>query len=166
MNRKDNRREISGERKAAYYIGLGLMIVGFLVFLSTFFSVFTAFGGPGDFPGMGFSMGGMMARAFIGMGLIIAGQVLMRLGQRGLAGSGVLLDPKRARSDLEPWTRMAGGMAKDALDEADIHLLRGERDDSIPFDEKLRRLEKLREERLLTEDEYRQKREDIMKKGW
>lgn len=47
---------------------------------------------------------------------------------RGLAGSGVVLNPRQARSELEPYTRMAGGMVKDALDEADINLGAGRQD--------------------------------------
>lgn len=31
------------------------------------------------------------------------------------------LIPEQARNDLEPYTRMAGGMLKDALDEADLN---------------------------------------------
>jgi hypothetical protein len=42
------------------------------------------------------------------------------IGARGLAGSGVVLDPEKARGDLEPYTRMAGGMLKDALDETGL----------------------------------------------
>ena len=44
------------------------------------------------------------------------------IGGRGLAGSGVVLDPSQARQDLEPYSRMAGGMLGDALDEADVNL--------------------------------------------
>ena len=39
-----------------------------------------------------------------------------------MAGSGVVLDPEKARQELEPYSRMAGGMVKDALDEADVNL--------------------------------------------
>jgi hypothetical protein len=56
------------------------------------------------------------------MVLLVVGQLVRRVGARGLAGSGVLLDPQKARDDLEPYSRMAGGMVKDALDEADIDL--------------------------------------------
>jgi hypothetical protein len=40
---------------------------------------------------------------------------------RGVAGSGIILDPKKAREDLSPWSSMAGGMIKDAMDETEIH---------------------------------------------
>ena len=35
-------------------------------------------------------------------------------------GSGMVLDPKKAREDLSPWSSMAGGIIKDALDETDL----------------------------------------------
>lgn len=61
-----------------------------------------------------------MIRALGGMGLMALGGFLMRVGAAGWAGSGVVLDPKRARKDLEPWTRMGGGMIQDALGEVDV----------------------------------------------
>jgi hypothetical protein len=39
-----------------------------------------------------------------------------------MAGSGVVLDPEQAREDLEPYSRMVGGLAWDVLEEADIDL--------------------------------------------
>ena len=63
-----------------------------------------------------------MFRAIGGMVLIIVGQVIASIGAKGLAGSGIKLDPEQARKDLEPYSRMAGGMVKDALEEADINL--------------------------------------------
>ena len=59
----------------------------------------------------------MMIRAFAGIGLIIVGSAVGRVGARGLAGSGTVLDPERAREDLEPYSRLVGGMVKDALEE-------------------------------------------------
>ncbi len=32
------------------------------------------------------------------------------------------MNPEKAREELKPYSRMAGGMVKDVLDEADIHL--------------------------------------------
>ena len=64
----------------------------------------------------------MMFRAFGGVALMVAGGALSAVGARGLAGSGVVLDPAQARQDLEPYSRMAGGMLKDAADEAGIQL--------------------------------------------
>ena len=44
------------------------------------------------------------------MALVVVGQMMRRVAARGLAGSGVLLDPEQAREDLEPYSRMAGGI--------------------------------------------------------
>ncbi len=170
MSDDNPRRTVSGERRATYYLGIGLMILGFLLFLSIFLS--TAMG-----MGSGFAdninPGSMVIRALVGMGLMFAGRLLMNVGSRGLAGSGVVLDPQQAREDLEPWSRMAGGMAKDALDEANIHLggaaptagqAAGDRE--LTFDEKLRRVEQLRKDGLLSEAEYQQKRAEILNQKW
>jgi hypothetical protein len=115
-------RQISEERKAAYYIGIGLMIVGGLTFASIFLSFATHFGehfAMDDGAAFGKSMA---IRGFGGMGLMMLGAIISSIGARGLAGSGVILDPEEAREELEPYTRMVGGMAKDALDEAQIKL--------------------------------------------
>ena len=118
-------RQISEERKGAYYLGMILVVIGFLIFASNFFSVFSSLGSSHGFGGQP-SMGGigksMMTRAFLGMGFIVVGSFIRRIGARGLAGSGMILNPRQAREDLEPYSRMAGGMVKDALDEADVHL--------------------------------------------
>lgn len=169
MNNKG--RQISGERKALYYVGLAITILGFLIFFSIFISTALTMGsfgsGPGPMSNIGNGFGSFALRGVLGMGMMIFGAALMNVGSRGLAGSGVKLDPQQARRDLEPWARMAGGMAQDALDEANIDLSRGssQRGD-LPFDEKLRRLEKLRSEGLLTQAEYEQKRQEILNEDW
>jgi zinc-ribbon domain len=112
-------KQVSEERQAAYYIGLVLMILGVLMFASTFFTFMMHFGDFQNFDANAKSDG---FRAFGGMALLILGGIVRGIGSRGLAGSGVVLDPEKAREDLEPYTRMAGGMAKDALDEAGISL--------------------------------------------
>lgn len=115
-------RRLSYERKAAYYVGLTLIVLGLLVFLGNMLAMFG--GGPPDPLA---AEGGpprvlvpRLAIAFLGMGLMVAGSIVRRIGARGLAGSGVLLDPERARQELEPYARMAGGLARDALDEAGL----------------------------------------------
>ena len=110
---------ISEGRKGAYYAGLALMIVGGLLFASTFVTFATHFG---DFTNFEGNMKSNALRAFGGMALLIVGGIIRGIGARGLAGSGVVLDPERAREELEPYSRLAGGMVKDALDEADIDL--------------------------------------------
>lgn len=110
-------RQISEERKAAYYIGMVLIIIGVLSFASTFLSAAMHFGDFSNFESRGRSMA---MRAFGGMALMMLGAVIRGIGARGLAGAGVMLDPEQARQELEPYSRMAGGMVKDALDEADL----------------------------------------------
>jgi hypothetical protein len=110
---------ISEGRKAAYYVGCGLIVVGVLSFASVFLTAAMHFG---DFSHFASDARSNMLRAFGGMALIVVGGIIRVIGARGLAGSGAVLDPGRAREELEPYSRMAGGMVKDALDEADIHL--------------------------------------------
>jgi MFS family permease len=76
------------------------------------------FGKPTGFNSMAQSM---MFRAFGGIGLIVIGAILRGIGAQGLAGSGVVLNPEKAREDLEPYSRMAGGMVEDALQETSLH---------------------------------------------
>ena len=108
---------ISPERKGLFYVGTVLMVIGVLSFLSTFVTFAMHFGDFSNFEGHAKSD---MFRAFGGMALIVIGAALRGVGARGLAGSGVVLDPERAREDLKPYSRMAGGMVKDALEAADI----------------------------------------------
>ncbi len=112
-------RQISEERKTTYYIGTALMVIGGLSFASTFVTFFMHFGDFSNFTANAKSDG---LRAFGGMFLLIIGGIVRGIGARGLAGSGVVLDPEKARDELEPYARMAGGMMKDALDEADIRI--------------------------------------------
>jgi cytochrome c biogenesis protein CcdA len=113
------RKQVSQERKAAYYVGMALMAVGFLLFFSTFVTFAANFG---DFTNFEDRAKSNMFRAISGMALLIIGGAVKGIGARGLAGSGVVLDPEGARKDLEPFSRQAGGMLKDALDEADLKI--------------------------------------------
>ena len=96
---------------------MALSVVGLLLFVSVFFSFLGNFGNFDDFTGRSKSQ---MVRAFGGMALMMVGGFMIRVGRRGAAGSGLVLDPQRARKDLEPWTRMGGGMVNDALEEVDL----------------------------------------------
>lgn len=115
MNQTDrDPKQISSQRKTLYYAGNAITVVGVLLFLSVFVSGFrfmstegmAVFGEPPAF----------IMRGIIGFILIIIGQVLANIGKKGLAGSGVLLDPEKAREDLNPYTHMAGGMVKDVVE--------------------------------------------------
>ena len=114
-------RQISDERRVAYYVGGGMTAVGMVLFLSVFVTGILNFGNFENFDGQARSSG---IRAIGGMVLMILGQFVRRIGARGAAGSGLILDPDRARDELEPYSRMAGGMVKDAWDEADIEFER------------------------------------------
>jgi hypothetical protein len=118
------RRTISPERRGIYYLGMALGGIGMVLFLSVFVTGIARFGDFTDFTERARNEG---MRALVGFALIAFGGMLMKIGSRGLAGSGVVLDPDKAREDLEPWSRMAGGMADDALSEVDAVQRLGEK---------------------------------------
>jgi hypothetical protein len=107
-------RQVSSERQFAYYLGAGVIVLGGLMFLSTFALFIANFGEFNNFEGKAKTS---MALAFGGMVLMIIGGIIRSLGATGLAGSGAVLDPEQARKDLEPYSRMTGGMISDALSE-------------------------------------------------
>lgn len=107
--------KISKERKALYYIGMGLIVLGFILFLSSFFVSFSGFD-----PFINSGMPSFFKRALIGMICIIVGSVLMNIGARGTAGSGIILDPEKAREDLKPYSSATGGMINDVIENIDI----------------------------------------------
>lgn len=112
-------KQISDERKAAFYIGTGLMIIGVLMFVSVFVTGAMNFG---NFDNFEENAKSGMFRALGGMALMIVGGIVRGIGALGVAGSGVKLDPEQAKEELEPYSRMAGGMIKDVLNEANINL--------------------------------------------
>ncbi len=107
-------RNVPPERKALYYAGMAAGVLGLLLFLSNFI-VFAA--GFDDPFAMRDRMGGIVGRAIGGIVLMWIAGGMMSVAARGLAGSGLKLDPEQARRDLEPWSRMGGGVVADALDE-------------------------------------------------
>lgn len=153
------RKKISPERKATYYAGMTLLLVGGLLFLSVFVTAALNTGNFGNFEGR---MRSSALRAVGGMVLILAGILMRTLGVRGLAGSGAILDPEKARKDVEPWARMAGGVIRDAVEETGLEIGKSSGGEDLPFDEKLRRLHKLHEEGLITEEEYRRERQEVL----
>jgi len=153
-------RQVSPERKGIYYVGMGLSGLGALVFLSTFLTAALSFGDFTNFHDRGRSM---TVRSVVGIAMMIVGGGLMTVGRSGLAGSGMILDPEGSRRDVEPWSRATGGMISDALDEAGIKLGSGGGDADMPFDEKLRRLHKLYEDGILSEEEYQREKADILR---
>lgn len=109
------KKKISNERKALYYVGMGMMIIGVILFLSVFVTAFT-----GDPFEMMYSGRNPMANGFVGFVMIFIGSIIMNIGARGAAGSGLILDPDKAREDLNPYASAAGRLINDALDEVDV----------------------------------------------
>lgn len=156
------RRAISQQRKSLYYLGMAISMFGLLLFLSTFVTAVWNFGDFSNFQGEARSAG---FRAFGGIFLLIVGGFLANLGARGMAGSGLKLDPEQARKDVEPWSRMSGGMLGDMLDEAGIKLPGTSQQADLPLDEKLRRLHALRQDGILDEAEYQREKQELLDKN-
>jgi hypothetical protein len=90
-------RQIPPERKAIFYIGMAVGVIGFLCFISTFFSAASSFG---DFTNFEQRSSSLFTLAVVGMVMMIAGGVMINIGRMGLAGSGVKLDPRRRAAML------------------------------------------------------------------
>jgi ribosomal protein L40E len=119
--------KISNERKVTYYIGMGMVIIGFILFISVFFSIFSFMKEPSlnDSVMIGPHMGeGSSAPSFgnsiIGMIFMIVGSIVMNIGKKGAAGSGVILDPEKQREDLKPFNEAKGEMINDVISNIDV----------------------------------------------
>lgn len=129
--------EIKKSRKVTYYIGMGMMILGFILFISVFFSFASVFNNfsngfnsstyiDSNFnaPYMGFNRGSSFGFSFtnpiLGMILIIVGRIVMNIGAKGAAGSGLILDPEQSREDLKPFNEAKGGMINDVISNIDV----------------------------------------------
>jgi len=152
-------RQVPPERKTIYYVGAAVGVIGFLCFISVFISGALHFGDFSNFEQHGRSE---VIRAVLGMVMIMVGVFLTRIGRMCMAGSGIKLDPEEARRDVEPWARMTGGVVKDAIDEAGIQLGCQSSAEDLPFDERLRRLQKLRQDGLVSEQEYETTKKKIL----
>ncbi len=112
-------RKIPPERKFLFYGGNILAGIGFILFISVFFSKISAMG---SFQNFETRVHSNMTRAVTGMIFIVVGQIISKVGSKGLAGSGIILDPEQAEKDIKPYSRMTGGIIKDVLSEAEIDL--------------------------------------------
>lgn len=162
-------RQIPEHRRVIHRLGLILVILGGLSFFSVFASVAIQAGNPGNIGSQGQSMA---IRAFGGMGLMVVGKVMMIYGFVGAAASGLNLDPQQMRQDLEPWARMQGGLTKDALDEMGVNLggiaegLAGRTAaNGESLEQRLRGLHALFQDGILSEDEYRRAKQDILNRA-
>ncbi|MGE5614691.1 MAG: hypothetical protein ACM3XR_09820 [Bacillota bacterium] len=106
--------KISKERKATYYIGLGMVGVGLILFFSVFFSIANSMSDPWGFNPPPVQNG------IIGFILVGAGAFVMNIGAKGAAGSGLLLDPEKAREDLKPFSEAKGKMINDVISNIDV----------------------------------------------
>jgi hypothetical protein len=115
-------QQISEERKSLYNAGLVILIIGGCLFSLPFITILlTMVTGGGRSSGIVMVPIAFVA-AFIGFGLVVIGSIMRTIAAKGKAGSGLVLDPEQARRDVEPWSRMQGGIIKDTLDEAGINL--------------------------------------------
>lgn len=111
-----SKNKISKERQATYYVGISLSILGFILFISNFFNTPSVNDGFNEFES---GMNSMAITAISGMVLIIIGAIVTQIGVKGAAGSGLILDPDKAREDLKPWSEMTGGIINDAVSQID-----------------------------------------------
>ena len=102
------RRTLSPERKGLYAVGLGLQGIGAMGFLVCLLGF--AFGGMRSAQSFGREGSPVQwwAGALLCMVALVIGGMLRGIAARGVAGSGLVLDPERARTDLEPWARTGG----------------------------------------------------------
>lgn len=160
------RRDVSGSRKGLYLLGNVLSGVGLVLFLSLFATVACQLSdGAGRLPDPRLSntFGTGFARAIFGMFLIVGGRLVSGLAARGLAGSGAILDPRQARKDLEPFSRQAGGMVQDALDETVVvDGLRSSSSGDGDFETTLRKLHQLHADGILSDAEYAREKQDVL----
>jgi hypothetical protein len=113
--------KISNERKATYYIGIGMMALGFILFISIFFSAASIVNAPFALDEIsGFGGGPSFTGPVVGMVLMIAGSIVMNIGAKGTAGSGLFLDPDKAREDLKPFNEAKGRMINDVISNIDV----------------------------------------------
>ncbi len=155
-------KQTSSERKGLYYLGMLVSLIGVLLFASVFLAGILHTGDSPDLKPHGRSEG---LRAFFGIALAVAGGVLARVGTRGFAGSGIIIDPEKAREDIQPRPGAAGGAPKRGLDETSIDPDRLTLDAEMPLDEKLRRLDQMRENGFLTEEDYSRKKAGLPDKS-
>lgn len=112
--------KITNKRKVTYYIGMGMMILGFILFISVFFTTANMMTSDPFSTNYGSFARSFMLRPIIGMILIVVGAIVMNIGARGAAGSGIVLDPEQAREDLRPFNEAKGDMINDVISNIDV----------------------------------------------
>lgn len=107
--------KISNERKAIYYVGIGMIVLGFILFISVFFA-----GMGGMEPSFSSAPPDPFKRAVVGMICMVIGGIFTSIGSKGVAGSGIILDPEKAREDLKPFNSAKGEMINDVIENIDV----------------------------------------------
>ncbi len=139
-----NPNKISEGRQAAYILGNALTVIGVVFVICFFISAFMSTRNPEPLafpslsshpefdhlssgnrpafppvvgpsrsgPSFGFILAGVLC--------LIAGGVIRNTAAKGIAGSGIILDPEQAREDLKPWNSAQGGMVDDALQQIPV----------------------------------------------
>jgi len=107
--------KISKKRKATYYFGMGMIILGFILFVSVFFIGIRIMNDP-----FNFNKVPPFQNSVIGIILIIVGSFLTNIGAKGAAGSGFILDPDQAREDLQPFNEAKGKMINDVISNIEV----------------------------------------------
>lgn len=110
--------KITKGRKITYYVGMVMVVLGFILFISLFFSVASYINNPVD-PFDGKSVPSF-ENSILGMILMIVGFFVMNIGAQGAAGSGLVLDPKKAREDLKPFNEAKGQMINDVISNIEV----------------------------------------------
>ncbi len=140
-----SQNQIPENRRTIYYIGLGMTILAPILCIGAIGYAALSMGSD-SMP----NPSGVFVPFIIGMILGGIGASLMSVGAKGLAGSGLKLDPGKAREDLKPWSKMAGGI----LNDAGINLGQQPQPPAQDFDEKLRKLHQLHADGILNDQEY------------
>lgn len=100
--------EFPRSRKTLYYFGMILSIIGIILFLSNFVAIFT---------GNIFNFNPIVP--LVGFFMIAIGQIIRIIGAKGIAGSGIILDPEKAREDVKPYSKAMGGVIDDVMSNFD-----------------------------------------------
>lgn len=100
--------EFPRSRKTLYYFGMILSIIGIILFLSNFVAIFT---------GNIFNFNPIVP--LVGFFMIAIGQIIRIIGAKGIAGSGIILDPEKAREDVKPYSKAMGGVIDDVMSNVD-----------------------------------------------